>query len=267
MLNGNWSAAYYQNDTYSSNHTSTVSSQTYPTTWATVNAIIHIFALLTNLGFVVVVVADKSNLAGPRLLILNLAVCGLVLSAGWFPATSIVSYLSRERVPSSCSFFAGTVFFVTATNWADVPIAINRIVAICYPHYYRRPYGHCLIQPLNPYGRIFGFIPSVIPFCIVGILSALLFLVARQRTRALSPESVSGKRLIKRRLNVAQAMLASLLWHVITSFPIIFFTMTFPQVISQQPWLSAWIRGSTLLEFGVSPVTLILGSMYFKVPI
>lgn len=85
MLNRNWSAAYYQNDTYSGNHTrSTVSSQTYPTTWATVNAIIHIFALLTNLVFVVVVIADKASLAGPRLLILNLAVCGLVLSAGGF---------------------------------------------------------------------------------------------------------------------------------------------------------------------------------------
>ena len=263
----------------------------YPTTWAIVNTVIHVCSLLTNLTFVFVVIADKTSLAGPRLLILNLALCGLVLSAGWFPATTLVSYFSQQRAPTSCAFFAGTIFFVTATNWADVPIAINRMVAICYPHHYRpfnskkisllmivaswcvglipailttfrmgamyagRPYGHCLILPLGPYGRIFGLIPSVIPFCIVGILSIMIFVMAYMKTRAVNSLEATGKRLIKRRLNIAKAMLASVVWHVVTSFPIIFFTMTFPQIISQQPWLSAGIRGSTSLEFAISPVS------------
>ncbi|GAV01358.1 hypothetical protein RvY_12082 [Ramazzottius varieornatus] len=257
--------------------------------WVGVNAVLHCFALLTNLTFVMVAVIDRTGLAGPRLLILNLAVCGLILSAGWYPATTFMAQRWQPDPPPSCSFFAGTIFFVTATNWSDVPLAINRIVAICFPLYYRSfntrlvscvmiilswvvplalvlltffrigaafvgaPYGTCVIRALRPFGKIYSFVPAVIPFALVGLACCELFTAAHLKTRVSNKLSTRSKRLLKRRLNIATAMLATLMWHVLMSFPIIYVSYGLPQVISQKPWLGNVIRGCTTLEFAISP--------------
>ncbi|GAV04957.1 hypothetical protein RvY_15155 [Ramazzottius varieornatus] len=236
-------------------------------------------SVLSNLAFAVAVYADRTSKAGPRLLIGNLAVSGFLLSCCLFPVNSLQEWMPPGFVSSPCSVMSVAFFFGTAVSWADVGLAINRTVAICFPFYYnifrsqkvtwlliafswslsigiavltatetgvRFLYLqkiYCTITITSQFGKFYTGLATVIPYVLIGTASVGIFVVARVKLQQPQPDVVAAartRRLLKRRLVVAKAMFVSLLWSLICTLPV--FIMISTPGPAEDVWKKSWLN-------------------------
>ncbi|GAU91392.1 hypothetical protein RvY_03652-2 [Ramazzottius varieornatus] len=226
--------------------------------WRIAFLALRIISVLSNLALAVAVYADRTSKAGPRLLIGNLAVSGFLLSACLFPVMSLQEWMPPGFISSPCAVISVVFFFATAVSWADVGLAVNRTVAICFPFYYDTFRSQkvtwaliafswslstvialltatetgvkflylqklqCTITVTSQFGYFYSSLGTVIPYVFIGTASIGIFVVARVKLHQPPADVVAGARtirLLKRRLVIAKAMFVSLLWSLICVLP------------------------------------------------
>ncbi|GAV06938.1 hypothetical protein RvY_16846 [Ramazzottius varieornatus] len=101
-----------------------------------VMVVFRFLAFFTTLAFLMAVYADKSSEGGARLLILNLAFWGFAPTVALYPVFTLRDWFSPPFKIPPCPFTVAHQFFLAVYSCADVCLAINRTIAICFPHHY-----------------------------------------------------------------------------------------------------------------------------------
>ena len=240
------------------------------------------------------VYADRTAKAGPRLLIGNLALCGFIFRSGLFPLFTMIDWLPPSYIPSSCDLVCATIFFMAVVSWADVCLAINRTVAICFPHRYdifrRRKItwtlivsswtisaaiavlartqtgvtfvtlnsGACSVVIVSPFAEFYMALCIVIPYLMIGGASVGIFSTASVRMRRPmdnAMEALKIKRLMQRRLIIAKAMVTSLVWNVLCSLPTLLILSAFVSETKIHPWLDSLVTLDMDILYAMNPVS------------
>ena len=88
-----------------------------------------------NLLLILAVWNDRALRLGTRLLVINAALCAFLTMAVGQVGFNAYFY---SRQSGACHVFIVNLITGTVANWAEVALAINRLVAVCYPQHYNR---------------------------------------------------------------------------------------------------------------------------------
>ena len=145
MIAGNYSTrdGFLLSENFSLNSNSSLRRNSEPhslVVWFTTYLVLCLIAATTNLALLIAVLKDKKSATATRILIVNLTVGTMFISAVFFPGVAVAilvrPYIATQP-PRYCDIYSATLFTVQAgTCWAEVCIAVNRLVAICFPHHY-----------------------------------------------------------------------------------------------------------------------------------
>ena len=102
-----------------------------------VRALIIGVGVVGSLFLLVAVSNDRTSKLGTRLLIINIAIAAFLAMVVGQTGTNIYIYF---HISGSCSFHVinSILIDIVAANWAEVTLALNRMIAVCYPHQYNR---------------------------------------------------------------------------------------------------------------------------------
>ncbi|GAU87546.1 hypothetical protein RvY_00376 [Ramazzottius varieornatus] len=194
--------------------------------------------------------------------------------------------------PGHCVFYAMYQVAIAATSWADVCLAVNRLAAICFPHQYNRvgsrkvsalmiaiawaisiidiglhssgkfggllersSNGLCSLRVTERRGGFLVFLTVVIPYALVGVASVPIFITAFIKIRAarMSPQPQRRGTVLKKRLVIAKAMLASLIWCCLCAVPYTAVWSVAPRLFVQYQGLTYWLKVGFVAEFAINP--------------
>ena len=284
----------------SSSNTSNSSTADHPSLigWSTTYFSLCVIAACTNSALLIAVIRDRNSTLATRILIGNLAIAALLLSVIFFPGAAITilvrTYVSTQS-PNFCAIFSAILFTVQASIcWAEVCIAVNRLVAICFPYHYNLHWkgqkssilliagawtisviigalvgtgtgakivsvadGNCGMRAMNNFGQFVIFSVNIIPYGIASLCSVVIFATVwcRARSAKVGPRNDQRERNIKRRLVVARAITASIIWCLICTIPLMIITTKFPYLIARDPALARWLKLLYVSEYAVNPVS------------
>ena len=105
------------------------------TTVIAIRTIIAVVGTIGNLCLLAAAWKDRTSRAGTRVLIINLAASSFLFVA---PGQAVMMVYLYSPLANPCPFFIFDTILATAANWSDVSLAFNRMIAVCYPHHYRR---------------------------------------------------------------------------------------------------------------------------------
>lgn len=116
-----------------------IQHHSFITGWFAIVNLLSVFG--TGLNFLVFfgIVSSRKLRTGSGALIAHSIFIDGIMCAFAIPLLSVTTWIPQYAPPSTnlCRWF-GWVFYgsVWASNWASVPIAANRFVALCFPHFY-----------------------------------------------------------------------------------------------------------------------------------
>lgn len=192
---------------------------------------ITVVGLVGNGTLCAAILKDRSMKPGTRILVLNLSTTSMLLMAPGQLGLAVYNYYG---IPYSCPFTALGYVFHPVTNWADVALSANRMVAVMYPHHYThlasvkctsfvcvvvwlfgitlvavitsgvgtsfqevQP-GACVLFATSKFGTVMVMFVSTIPICVCGLIIASLVIHLlvhrREQSRSLNVQATKSTR-------------------------------------------------------------------------
>ena len=261
------------------------------TIFVVIRAIIAIVGSIGNLCLLTAAWKDRTSRPGTRILILNLAATSLLHVTLGQPVAMAYQYRS---LPNPCPFSIFGVLLVTTANWSDVSLAFNRMVAVCYPHYYSQMStrkagcalwigtwslggvivgliasglgsefrevrsGVCIPVTTSLFGGIMSFATLPVPLVVFGlvILRIMVALLAEHKRRnRVAVAPASRKRGVNRKRALARAMIASFAWCLCSTVPYTIIFNLFPQFSVNYPDGAGILRLVFWSEYAINPVS------------
>ncbi|OQV13701.1 hypothetical protein BV898_12095 [Hypsibius exemplaris] len=119
------------------------------TAWLAVTLTISFFGVANNLLLLRITLPTKVRKFGVGPLVVHFVVLNLLMCLVSFPSILFVVLAKRDGWPiaGSACYYVHTIFTINVSmvNWSDAGLAVNRFVALYYPHRYRT----CTSTPVN----------------------------------------------------------------------------------------------------------------------
>ena len=99
------------------------------------------FGAVSVLLLLIIIISNKTLLSGSGILVFHLQLIHLTLCGVLLPISVLWKYLSMfgQIIQVDCTAFSVLFMMVIkAENWCSLMLAINRLVAVSFPHYYKR---------------------------------------------------------------------------------------------------------------------------------
>ncbi|GAV07065.1 hypothetical protein RvY_16948 [Ramazzottius varieornatus] len=267
-LNGSWSVA--KNQSLRSFYSPF--DPVYFSLWFALAIVTTSVGIVTNSALIYACYKDRVSHHGPRYIIGNMALTSLAYTSIFLPAMMFSTYvyysLNPHIVPNICLLYPLNHVTQNAATWAEVALAANRIIAICFPLKYDRwvtkrsslcmiaivwaisiaivalfllHIGAQYVKPPNAYaclptikdgfGVFLSFATSNIPHSLVAASSVVIFGTAVYKLRISRSVSPQSGRLVRKRLVIAKAMGVSVVWWCVCSLPWTIFVAIRPDMI------------------------------------
>jgi hypothetical protein len=277
--------------------------QTELLTWVIFTAIISFVGAFNNILVLLVTWPRNRGTSGLNLLIFHFVSVNLFMCFINIPVSVLMveGHRAGYVVPSSICNYIQAIYNIVSgvTNWADASLAINRCIALFFPHNYRMwstkyvnlslmtfawivssvavlpmsfgiggsmnllPLGECAHQPYGFLGRCLTGLVVLAPFSVAGGGSALIlwksYKISRNRVAAISSDG--NRRVVLRRLRM---MLFTFLWTVICNVPSGVLILNLPSLFVRVPTTVLWLRTCSSTQYGFTPVSLLFRNLALR---
>ncbi|OQV14497.1 hypothetical protein BV898_11339 [Hypsibius exemplaris] len=279
----------------------TLQQQSELLAWSVLTSFITLTGVFSCLVLLIATRPKRGSTRGINMLIFHFMAVHLIMCGLCLPGNVITVQMRAQNVtfpPHLCRCVQAIhVTCVSVINWSDAGLALNRFVALFYPHCYKawttkwanaglvilswllsllglffiipgtagqltsNAMGLCVYIPAGSLGKAVTFLQYA-AYGITGVLAFAILWKTCQRRKMVGQTVINhqNRRITLRRLKMANLLLLTYLWSAVCTLPWVAIVYVGLQRFGGDPVLSLWQRTCLAAQYAVTPCILIVST-------